>query len=146
PFPTGVEATATAVAGDPGDAESAASLAEVSARTLPALTATRSDTTPDSAPVAVPGGVSAAVSATRPAAVTARTRPAKSATRTATKTGGKSDRLTARARKLLADHPDMTGAELGRRLKVSERTGSRLRNRLTAADTTEHAKQEGATS
>ncbi|MGK5559093.1 DUF2637 domain-containing protein, partial [Actinomadura kijaniata] len=104
---------------------------------------TTTDTGPAllAAPMSAPASatVAAEVSGARPDTVTARTRPAKSATGTrrmsATKTGGKSDRLAARARKLLAADPDMSGAELGRRLKVSERTGSRLRNRITA----EHA-------
>ncbi|WP_067475295.1 DUF2637 domain-containing protein [Actinomadura hibisca] len=155
-------ATVTATPGDLGDTGPDTGPVTVTARPVPALTAGRADTTPDttsgsapdSAPVTVSGGVSAAGTGPRPATVTARTRPAKSATRPTAKTRGKtgaaSDRLAARARKLLADHPEMTGAELGRRLKVSERTGSRLRNRLTTPTTTEHAPehatQEGATS
>ena len=59
-----------------------------------------------------------------------RTRPArKSATKTATKTAERA----AKARKLLAANPDMNGAELGRQLKVPERTARRLLRHARAA-------------
>jgi hypothetical protein len=43
----------------------------------------------------------------------------------------KADRQAERARVLLAADPAMSGAELGRRLKVSARTGRRLKDQLT---------------
>ncbi|WP_019630210.1 DUF2637 domain-containing protein [Actinomadura atramentaria] len=75
----------------------------------------------------------------RPGTVTVTRTSAKSARKRATKP----DRLTAKARALLADDPTMTGAELGRRLKVSERTGSRLRNRITTETANATTTQEG---
>jgi hypothetical protein len=46
-------------------------------------------------------------------------------------TGHRTDR-DADARALLAAHPEMTGTELGLRLKVSDRTGRRIHARVTA--------------
>jgi hypothetical protein len=60
----------------------------------------------------------------------AGTRPA---TKTATSRGRVADRQADKARALLSADPEMTGAELGRRLKVSERTGLRLRQRILGA-------------
>ncbi|PSK96127.1 hypothetical protein CLV63_1129 [Murinocardiopsis flavida] len=42
------------------------------------------------------------------------------------------DRNDARARRILADHPHITGAELARRLGVQTRSGQRILNRITA--------------
>jgi hypothetical protein len=67
--------------------------------------------------------------ARRGATRTADTRPA---TRTATSKARTADRQADKARALLSADPAMTGAELGRRLKVSERTGLRLRSRILA--------------
>jgi hypothetical protein len=55
-------------------------------------------------------------------------RPAGKSARKVDKT---TDKRADKARALLAADPGMSGAELGRRLRVSERTGSRLRARLT---------------
>ncbi|WP_289007938.1 DUF2637 domain-containing protein [uncultured Thermomonospora sp.] len=68
--------------------------------------------------------------------VSAAKRPRAATRRSGGKSAKRSDRLADKARALLAANPDMSGAELGRRLKVSERTGSRLRARLIAQTNT----------
>ncbi|MCO6010565.1 DUF2637 domain-containing protein [Actinoallomurus purpureus] len=85
---------------------------------------------------------------------TADTRPS---TKAAIGKARMADRQADKARALLSADPEMTGAELGRRLKVSERTGLRLRTRIlaeldeptadttTAPDTTTTARSEPAT-
>jgi hypothetical protein len=82
---------------------------------------------PVSHPASRPGGHRGAA----PAAAQPDSRPAKATGKTSNgRAATTTDRRTAKARALLAADPAMSGAELGRRLKVSERTGSRLRNRL----------------
>lgn len=61
-----------------------------------------------------------------------RTRTTRPATKPATSKARAADRQADKARTLLSADPAMTGAELGRRLKVSERTGLRLRRRILA--------------
>jgi hypothetical protein len=72
---------------------------------------------------------------TPPAIEAARTdegdRPTRPATKRRTTRRRPMDN-TAKAVALLTDYPDMNGAELGRRLKVSDRTGRRLHARATA--------------
>ncbi|MFG2002117.1 hypothetical protein ACGFNU_23495 [Spirillospora sp. NPDC048911] len=103
---------------------------------LPAPRATGTDTAPDNKADTTPDSqADKAARAPRPVSAT------RTATRPAPKRGTRPDKVADKARALLTADPDMTGAELGRRLKVSERTGSRLRNRLTAS--TEHATGTG---
>ncbi|MBC6461470.1 hypothetical protein [Actinomadura sp. HBU206391] len=68
---------------------------------------------------------------------------------TTRKTGAKTGRAAARqkdkARALLTAEPTMTGAELGRRLKVSDRTGRRLHSRITTELTAAQHSNDTAT-
>ena len=91
---------------------------------------TTSDTAPDTPTDTTPDIDKPRVSATR--------RPRPSARRTGGKSAKRADRLADKARALLTVDPDMTGAELGRRLKVSERTGARLRARVLTTTSPTH--------
>ncbi|MFG1997698.1 hypothetical protein ACGFNU_00965 [Spirillospora sp. NPDC048911] len=114
----------------------------ITQRDLPALPAPDSATTADTRPAAVADNPSDTTTDTDADNATADAAGRRSDERADSKTGrvsvrksakrsaNKSDKTTARARALLAANPEMSGADLGRRLKVSERTGSRLRARL----------------
>lgn len=80
----------------------------------------------------VRGDTAGDIEGPRPAPVSRR-RTATKATKTAAKTAtqGDADRAT-EARALLAEEPDMSGAELGRRLGLSARQGQRLLSDIRA--------------
>ncbi len=105
---------------------------------LPAATDTHADTGADNRPATTPATNTAGTpdggpDTARPPRRTSR------ATTTGRRSGRKTGRKAARpadreadALALLSAEPDLTGAELGRRLRVSERTGRRLHARVSA--------------
>ncbi|SEG90977.1 Protein of unknown function [Thermomonospora echinospora] len=129
--PTAGEPTALADTDRPAIEAGTPELADTPADTAPDNGAdTAPNTMTDTAPDSTPDNGDRTVSAIK------RSRP--SARRTGGKSAKRSDRLADKARALLTANPDMTGAELGRRLKVSERTGARLRARVLTTTNPTH--------